>query len=323
MKIVFCFFAMLFFTGMACAHKNEDASRSAIDSSLLTIVDSINDEHDDNDVADAFIPSDYLLAIAISSEDGRRLLVVSETDEDDVFADIRPDAVTTCFYNGQLYPVRYVGKQKESDESTGRVTTQNFKNLGGYVYELISSRLPLEEDNDVYYVLLSDRKFADDFSPVKMEEYVDQDDEGNIVYDDYATRRIEQTRGDLAKRYGRKIKTVEAVSATSDGEYFVYSVQFENKGTEALGLVALETPDGYSILEEPAEYDEISTWRVDDEGYYAAPHVVEFFRKYNGVRLILLERIGAEGSNFEFYISHEDGKLKRYGRDWYFYFAPI
>ena len=58
MKIVFCFFAMLFFTGMACAHKNEDASRFAIDLSLLTIVDSINDEHDDNDVADAFIPSD-------------------------------------------------------------------------------------------------------------------------------------------------------------------------------------------------------------------------------------------------------------------------
>ena len=105
------------------------------------------------------------------------MFVVSETDEDDVFADICPDVVTTCFYNGQLYPVRYVGKQKESDESTGRVTTQNFKNLGGYVYELISSKLPLEEDNDVYYVLLSDRKFADDFSPVKMEEYVDQDDE--------------------------------------------------------------------------------------------------------------------------------------------------
>ena len=314
MKTVFYFFAMLSLTAMACAHTHDNPRRS------VAVTD---DEQDDNDAAEAFIPSEYLFSIAVGCDDGRQMLVVSETDEDDVFAGIRPDSITTCFHNGRLYPVRYVRKQKRSDESTGRETTQNFPNLGGYVYELISHRLPLTDDDYIYNVLLTDKKFAGDFSTVEMRTFVDRDDEGNIVYDDYAARRMEQTRGDLAKRYGRKIKSIEVVSETSDGEYFVYSVQFENKGTEALGLVALETPEGYSILEEPAEYNEISTWRVDDEGLYIAPHVAGLFRKYDGSLLILLEHLGAEGSNFAFYVAHEDGKLKQYDRVWYFYAAPI
>lgn len=324
MKTVFYFFAMLFLTAMACAHTHDNPRRSVADSDRLTIVDNLDDEHDDNDAAETFIPSDYLFSIAVGCDDGRQMLIVSETDEDDVFAGIRPDSITTCFHNGRLYPVRYVGKQKRSDESTGRETTQNFRNLGGYVYELISDRLPLTEDEEyMYYVSLSDRKFAGDFSVVEMQHYTARNDEGNIIYDDYALRRMEQTRGDLAKRYGRKIKTVEVVAATSDGEYFVYSVQFENKGTQALGLVAIETPEGYSILEEPAEYNEISTWRADDEGSYYAPYVAGLFRKYDGSLLILLERFGEEGANFEFYVAHEDGKLKRYDRAWYFYAAPL
>lgn len=314
MKTVFYFFAMLFLTVGVCANKHVNTHQA------------VSHGMDDEDrPADSSIPSDYLFVIAVGSDDGRQMLVVSETDEDDVFAAIRPDTLTTCFYNGRLYPVRYVRKQKPSDESTGRETTQNFRNLGGYVYELISDRLPLTEDEEyMYYVSLSDRKFAGDFSVVEMQHYTERDDEGNIIYDDYALRRMEQTRGDLAKRYGRKIKAVEVVAATSDGEYFVYSVQFENQGTQALGLVALETPEGYSILEEPAEYNEISTWRADDEGCYYAPYVAGLFRKYDGSLLILLERSGEEGSNFEPYvITHDDGKLKRYGRAWSFYAAPI
>ena len=108
-------------------------------------------------------------------------------------------------------------------------------------------------------------------------------------------------------KYGRKIVTSCASAVFGENsEYQLVNVQFENKGTDALGVTALvENGEIKAVKEFPATYDETSTWRVDDEGEFYGLWA-DLVTLENGVLTIYTADSGAEGCNYQNYVIKGD-----------------
>ena len=91
-----------------------------------------------------------------------------------------------------------------------------------------------------------------------------------------------------------------------NNEYQLVNVQFENKGKEALGVTALvENGEIKAVKEFLATYDEMSTWRVDDEGEFGGLWA-NLVVLDNGVLTLYTVDGGAEGCNYQNYVIQGD-----------------
>lgn len=171
-------------------------------------------------------------------------------------------------YRDRYYPVRFKGAQLENEEENNfRDTYYNFDNLSGWLYEMQNGKLlenPETEFDAVWDpVLLVDENFKNSATILEVKNRV-----GGIT-------NIMDVSDELQKafkaKYGRNIRNISAAAVFGDNsEYQLVNVQFENKGTDALGVTALvEKGEIKAVLEFPAVYDECSTWRVDDGGEFS------------------------------------------------------
>jgi hypothetical protein len=193
--------------------------------------------------------------------------------QDDFEGNVAPEAPDDLsrykyiVYRDHYYPVRFKGTQLENEEENNyRDTYYNFDNLSGWLYEMQNGKLlenPETEFDAVWDpVLLVDENFKNSATIFELKNRV-----GGIT-------NIADVSDDLQKsfkaKYGRNIRNICAAAVFGDNsEYQLVNVQFENKGTDALGVTALvENGEIKAVLEFPAVYDECSTWRVDDGGEF-------------------------------------------------------
>ena len=207
-------------------------------------------------------------------------------------------------YNDRYYPVQLKGAQLENEaENNNRDTYSNFDNLSGWLYEMQGGRLlehPLNEYDAIEgAVLLVDENYKNSAKILELKNR--EDGRINIV------TVTDDVQNKLKEKYGRKIRTVCASAVFGDNsEYQLVNVQFENKGTEALGVTALvENGEIKAVKEFPATYDEMSTWRVDDEGEFYGLWV-DLVVLENGVLTLYTVDSGAEGSNYQSYVVKGD-----------------
>lgn len=207
-------------------------------------------------------------------------------------------------YNEHYYPVLFNGAQLENEEENNyRDTYYNFDNLSGWLYEMQEGKL-LENPENEYdaiwgAVLLVDENYKNATTILDLKNRENGMTKVVAVLDDVQKA--------FENKYGRKIVTSCASAVFGENsEYQLVNVQFENKGTDALGVTALvENGEIKAVKEFPATYDETSTWRVDDEGEFYGLWA-DLVTLENGVLTIYTADSGAEGCNYQNYVIKGD-----------------
>ncbi len=78
----------------------------------------------------------------------------------------------------------------------------------------------------------------------------------------------------LQARYNQKVKTSYNCGVSEDGKLAIYSVQMRPKGKKCLGMRVVVTDGRVACYEELCEdYNDMSSWHVDDGGEYAPLNV--------------------------------------------------
>lgn len=244
---------------------------------------------------------EILPVYVLSDEFGEKFLLLA--DFDDEKTPQVPDSINNYKYvlfNGNYHPVTFKGFQLEDKENnTFRETFQNFDNLSGWLFEMQNGKL-LENPKDAYDAvwdapLLVDESFKTENTLYTLSNYKD----GDLVTSDLSA----SLNAAFEKKYGRKILHgwCNAVFGENN-EYQFVIVQFENKGNEALGVSALvKNGEIVAVIEAPAEWNEYSVWRVDDEGYFFGLNI-DFVTSKKGVLTLYTVDSGAEGTNYQTYV---------------------
>lgn len=234
--------------------------------------------------------------------------------QDDFEGNVAPEAPVDLsrykyiVYRDHYYPVRFKGHQLENEEENNyRDTYYNFDNLSGWLYEMQNGKLlenPETEFDAVWDpVLLVDENFKNSATILEVKNRV-----GGIT-------NIMDVSDDLQKafkaKYGRNIRNISAAAVFGDNsEYQLVNVQFENKGTDALGVTALvENGEIKAVLEFPAVYDECSTWRVDDGGEFSGLWI-NLVTLEDGNLTLYTTDSGPEGCNCQSYVIKGDSFCK-------------
>lgn len=207
-------------------------------------------------------------------------------------------------YNEHYYPVLFNGAQLENEEENNfRDTYYNFDNLSGWLYRMQEGKL-LENPENEYdaiwgAVLLVDENYKNATTILDLKNRENGMTKVVAVSDDVQKA--------FENKYGRKIVTSCASAVFGENsEYQLVNVQFENKGTDALGVTALvENGEIKAVKEFPATYDETSTWRVDDEGEFYGLWA-DLVTLENGVLTIYTADSGAEGCNYQSFVIQGD-----------------
>lgn len=207
-------------------------------------------------------------------------------------------------YNEHYYPVLFNGAQLENEEENNfRDAYYNFDNLSGWLYRMQEGKL-LENPENEYdaiwgAVLLVDENYKNATTILDLKNRENGMTKVVAVSDDVQKA--------FENKYGRKIVTSCASAVFGENsEYQLVNVQFENKGTDALGVTALvENGEIKAVKEFPATYDETSTWRVDDEGEFYGLWA-DLVTLENGVLTIYTADSGAEGCNYQSFVIQGD-----------------
>ncbi|MDI9551540.1 MAG: hypothetical protein GX125_03425 [Bacteroidales bacterium] len=249
---------------------------------------------------------------AISNKDGSKFLVESEEGasfEELVFA----------VSDGKLYRVKLIGRQQRNEENdNGRQNFENFENLQGALFENLDGKI-LPSDAEEYEavwgtILLVNQGYLDENELVSFSRPEEIEEPG------------ESTIEALEKQFGRKVMQAQKVISFGDNrQNSFFSVQFENKGNEALGIYMTETADGKrAYMEFPATFESnedgyaLSVWRVDDDGQFIAPAISAVFKQGDSY-VFLSDDSGFEGTHTSFIrqtgdrlIADEESSYSRY-----------
>lgn len=237
----------------------------------------------------------------LSDEFGERFLLLSYFGEDkNPQVPDGLDGYKYVIYNGCYYPVLFEGFQLEDAENnTYRETYLNFDNLSGWLFKMQSGKLlehPVDQFDAVWSApLLVDAKFKEENTVYALSNY----ENGRVVRSELP----EALTAVFETRYGREIYDgwCNAVFGENN-EYQFINIQFENKGTEALGISAL-LKDGeiVAVIEDPAEWNEESVWRVDDGGEFGGISI-DFVTVKDGVLTLYTSNSGPEGTYYQNYV---------------------
>ena len=254
---------------------------------------SSNNKPGDQQPAQVFVAMnpEYVL----SNQDGSKFLLFDYQTEN-------PEMLNNyefIFYKGEYYPVVYKGHQDSDPENDmGSDSYFNFDYHEGYLFEMKEGKLLTdpEDEYDAIYAspLLVDKAFKES---VKI---VSQDFWGDNV--------PQEVEAQLEQQFDRKLVWARTDYKFGENlEYQFICAQFENKGDQALALIGVVMPDGSLRLKEfPAEWNEYSVWRVDDEGEFNG-YWLDLITVENGVLTLYACNSGAEGSNYQAFVVTDEG----------------
>jgi hypothetical protein len=235
---------------------------------------------------------------AITNESGDQLITFySDTDE-----------ATLEYINGaigedgQFYEIEYIKKQDGNDQDNGRVISDNFKNMEGYVYGALGKKLV---PNNTYYLCNSE--------VINKENLLTTVSSGIEVLDEETKIQIE----DIEER---SIQESWIIDKYSDGTQ-VLIVVFEPEGDNMLMSIVLKEDSDLKFIDYPATYDGYSAWRVDDGGKID-PELFSILFTTQTIEglLIVMGWAGAEGEN-TFFLLEKAGTLSKLPLEIYRYWS--
>lgn len=219
-----------------------------------------------------------------------------------------PEMLTHCIFGNRVYPVVFKEEQKESEEFNYSDSSSEFENMGGFVYETNEKMTYPNEDFE--YSLLVSQSFLKEFSIVPLNtstsyiSYWNEEPETAFQKEAVAKMRVK-----LQQKTNRKVMTAKLIGASTDNGVLIFEVVFVPKGNITIGSIAIQSPSGISLLEEPAITTlGVSVWRVDDDGIYLTGYPRKLFKDKHGNYHIYMERPASEGTNVFIY-SERKGKL--------------
>ena len=243
----------------------------------------------------------------IPDENGVNFLL-QEDFEDNIVPEV-PDSLYQYKYiicDNNYYPIRFKGAQLGNpEEDTYRDVSSNFDNMPGWVFEMQEGRLIDLPGKDNYglgcVLLVVDENYKNTTTLFELKD--------NRYDQNLAPTVSDDLKATFKQRYGREIHCIWAEAGFGDNdEYQLVNVWFENQGTSALGVTAfIENDEIKAVKEFPAEYDEWSTWRVDDEGEFYGLGINQIAME-DGVMKFYLYDSGAEGCIYKDYVI-KDGML--------------
>lgn len=178
---------------------------------------------------------------------------------------------------GNILTVEYAGFQEGSRADTGRMTPDNFENIGGHLYTVTEGTAA---PGETYYMLDPNTFPQELLMPVAKGDH-------SAAKEALVTTLAEQT--------GRSVQD-SWLLGTIGGDSQVYLVLFAPQGEDLLASIAVQTPEGVLRRDYPASRNSSSAWRVDDNGTMT-PDLFEilFAAKADDGLLLGMTWLGAEG----------------------------
>lgn len=239
---------------------------------------------------------------AVSNKDGSKFIVIQN---EELEAATSLDELCFAIYGGKIFHTKHIGEQLRNETNdNGRENFENFDNLQGAIFENLDGKIlpPNAEKYDAVWdaVLLVNQGFLDENRLIQFTQ-PEEIEEGSKA-----------TIQALEKQFGRKVISSQRVIYYGENSFF--SVQFEHKGNQALGIYMTETANGErAYIEFPATFESnkdgyaLSVWHVDDDGYFVAPFISAVFMNGDSYVFIVNDR-GFEGTQ-TFFIRQVDNKL--------------
>jgi hypothetical protein len=282
-----------------CAENVKDIDESEFDKVPATTIISSNTSAEED--AATYQEDDKTKGIefGFSNELGNQILMVGVNNS---LSDPLK-FTTTISIEGNLTAIDFVEKKESTDQDNRRQNYYNFKNSGGYLYNLKAEQI------DKYKAaLLFKEKFLTD------RKYLDL----RIIENEELTNSIKKL---IETDKSRKIKNGKIIALINE-KIKVVIADFEIKNDSALACLALIYPEKIVYKDLPAVYNEISTWRVDDGGRFVIEnyHILAAFEEKDGIEIVT-EWIGAEGYLIE-YLKEINLNLETLKRG-HLYTAPI
>ena len=209
---------------------------------------------------------------ALADPGGRRLLIPAGADD---FALLEKHAgrYTRCVLENGPFRIEFEGSRKADPDWNGREKAQNFDSMGGLLFRVKDGPLPVPSDSfGGVEALVAEESYLAGAEVIRLSRGADAADA--------------DARASFEKMYGRSLKSIFLLAGGEDFEAEIYAMEFEVKGKNALGAVALVTPEGTLRLDFPAEWNEQSVWHVDDEG--------NFYPEYYSVGALIKRGEGLE-----------------------------
>ncbi|NLB83873.1 MAG: hypothetical protein GX791_06475 [Synergistaceae bacterium] len=217
---------------------------------------------------------------------------------------------THCIFDGVLRPVAYEEYQEQGADWNGRETGRYFGDLGGFLFRVEGDALSLPPDD---YGGSDALLLDDEYARVA----------GIVPLKKKAAKVSPDLRKEFEKRYGRTLKAMVRIAGGVDSGVAVYAMEFKPKGKSALGVVALVAPEGTFCLDFPADYHELSTWNVDDEGnfypeYYSVGSLMKLADRYE----FTLHKPAAESASSRLMVTKGGKLVEQAGSSSYRYISP-
>lgn len=178
---------------------------------------------------------------------------------------------------GNILTVEYAGFQEGSRADTGRMTPDNFENIGGHLYTVTEGTAA---PGETYYMLDPNTFPQELLMPVTKGDH-------SAAKEALVTTLAEQT--------GRSVQD-SWLLGTIGSDSQVYLVLFAPQGEDLLASIAVQTPEGVLRRDYPASRNSSSAWRVDDNGTMT-PDLFEilFAAKADDGLLLGMTWLGSEG----------------------------
>lgn len=201
----------------------------------------------------------------------------------------------------KIVSIEFLKNQVENEKSNGRQTSYNFSLNGGDLFK-INTKIDTGE-----FALLVNKTFVENN---KIVSFIKKQDETDL--------KIKTLLEEKYKRKAIKSTTIAELENKSKINLTV----FETKHDSALAVLSLVNDNETITLDYPAEYDETSTWRVDDGGEFntEAIQILSILNDSNSIKLVVAFW-GAEGYQLNLYES-KNGVFKN-SVEAYGYSAPL
>lgn len=243
-----------------------------------------------------------------ADESGKKLITLeSET----IHTLANPEELDTAIgNNGEVVRIKYVKRQEANSSDTYRQTSHNFNNMAGYIYEAQDGELV----KDKSYLLSKGSVIRED-ALIKLKSTRNPEPEGG-----YYQKAAAETIGTIEAIKGRKVIDSSLIAETGDNAK-ICMVVFERIDNGMLASIVYLKDDKVVFKDYPAEYDELSTWRVD-AGDRPGLFGVLFLANSNEGLLLGLTWAGPEGESI-FILKDTNGALEETGLKAGRYWAPL
>jgi len=249
--------------------------------------------------------STWPMAFGFAEAGGRRLIY--NTDECEKMEE---DGFDPAIYSlaigpyGEIVSITYENVQEETAQNNNRDNADNFSNLPGFLYSPTDTRLTKNKT----YVLAAAGPLVDMLVAMSPPGW-----KGNTPL------MAEETIESITSFKGRGVEWGKVLANTKKDEGLIGLVLFERQGNDMLFSIVYMDETKTLFWDCPAEYDEVSTWRIDTGD---GPGLLEplLLARFEEGLLLMLTWGSAEGESI-LLLCEEDGafietKEVSYGRYW-------